>query len=72
MVMADQTRDTVQPNTDAPMKFRQLHQVQTQGGFETSIVFANHVKVSATHGTLTQELPNVVRDFWRCLFVATV
>ncbi|MBI34055.1 MAG: hypothetical protein CMP67_01660 [Flavobacteriales bacterium] len=44
MVMADQTRDTVQPNTDAPMKFRQLHQVQTQGGFETSIVFGKKLE----------------------------
>ena len=40
MVMADQTRDTVLPNTIAPMKFRQLHQVIPQNGIETSIVFA--------------------------------
>ena len=41
MVMANEKKDTVQPNTLSPMQFRQLHQVIPQNGIETSIVFAN-------------------------------
>lgn len=49
MVMANQTRDTVQPNTIAPMQFRQLHQVIPQNGIETSIVFAKKYENAVKH-----------------------